>query len=316
MTDPSLPQAYGGPGWQPRKMSSREEMGRLWGSYGLDSEWRPLRSVLLHRPGPELAEAAEDPGSSLMLSAPDPVRAGDEHDGLARAYREKGVAVHFADPPGTPTPNQLFAADLMAMTPQGAIVGRPASETRAGEERWVARALGMMGIPILRSVSGRGVFEGADLIWLREDLALLASGLRTNGEGGAQVATTLKEMGVEVDRATLPPGTMHLMGQLRILDRDLAVGWPGGLPPDGAAAVEKAGFALHFIPDEEEARKGFALNVVTLGPRKILMPAGNPATRAFYEALGVECTPVEVGELGKAGGSIGCLTAVLQRDMG
>jgi arginine deiminase len=45
------------------------------------------------------------------------------------------------------------------------------------------------------------------------------------------------------------------------------------------------------------------------------MPAGNPVSQAFYEKLGVECLTVEVGELGKAAGSIGCLTGVLEREL-
>ena len=42
---------------------------------------------------------------------------------------------------GPATPNLMFCADLFVMTPQGAILARPASDVRAGEERWVARGL-------------------------------------------------------------------------------------------------------------------------------------------------------------------------------
>ena len=306
--------AYGGPGWRPRQTNLKEELGSLWSSCGLDSEWGVLRSVLLHRPGREMEGVAEDPEGTLMLEVPDPGTMQIQHDAMAQAYRAHGVLVRYVDPPTLPPPNQLFSADLMAATPEGVIVGRPASHVRAGEERWIARALADLGIPILRSVGGRGTFEGADLMWLGPTRALLAQGLRTNAEGAAQVVSTLREMGVEVHETHLPPGTMHLMGQLRILDRDLAVGWPGRLPPDAVEVLEENGFAVHFLPDEEEARVGFALNVVTLGPGKILMPAGNPVSQTFYEELGVECTTVEVGELGRAAGSIGCLTGVLERE--
>jgi len=60
--------------------------------------------------------------------------------------------------------------------------------------------------------------------------------------------------------------------------------------------------------------RGMALNFVTLGPRRILMAAGNPVTLAFYEAAGVACQAVAVDELLKAAGGIGCLTGILERE--
>ena len=59
--------AYGGDGWQPRLKTTREELGTLWGACGLNSEWAPLRAVLLHRPGAELSASA-DPGAVNMLA--------------------------------------------------------------------------------------------------------------------------------------------------------------------------------------------------------------------------------------------------------
>lgn len=314
MTSSDLPPAYGGPGWQGRQDHLRDELGTHWASCGLDTEWRRLKAVLLHRPGAELDAVAHDAEASLMLEPPDLGEVQAQHDALAAAYADAGVEVHYVEPPSLPPPNQLFAADLVAMTPEGAIVGRPASEVRAGEERWVARALGRLGVPVLRSVRGGGTFEGADLMWMGPRAALLARGLRTNGEGAAQVEATLEEMGVEVVQTPLPPETMHLMGQLRIVDRDLAFAWPGRFPEDAVRALEERGISVKFVPDREEARRGSSLNIVVLEARKVLMPAGNPRTRAFYEELGVECVTVEVDEIGKAAGSIGCLTAVLERD--
>jgi N-dimethylarginine dimethylaminohydrolase len=200
------------------------------------------------------------------------------------------------------------------MTPEGAILGRPASRVRAGEERWAARALSDLGVPILRSVRGDGTFEGADLMWLAPDTALLGLGLRTNQAGARQVQDTLKELGVRTVRTDLPPGTMHLMGQLRIVDHDLAVAWPGRLGDEAVHALKDHGFQVPFLPAEEEALQGSALNFVVLGPRDIVMPEGNPSTQAFYEGLGINCRSVEVAEIGKAAGSIGCMTGVLGRE--
>ncbi len=314
MSDLSSLPAYGGPGWKPRASSSRTELGSIWASCGLDSEWLPLKSVLLHRPGRELDDVVDDPEGALMRCEIDPSAISTQHDALAQLYRSKGIDVFYVEPPVTPPPNQLFAADLFVMTPEGAIVGRPASAVRAGEERWVARALADLGIPIIRSVGGGGTFEGADLMWLTPDAALVAEGLRTNTRGANQVEGVLEELGVRTFRTRLPAGTMHLMGQLRILDRKLAIGWPGRLPEDAVAALESCGFEVVFLPDDTEAQHSFAFNFVVVSEREIVMPSRNPQTQGFYEDMGITCHNVEVGEIGKAAGSIGCLTGILERE--
>jgi arginine deiminase len=314
MTHLSSAAAYGGPGWSPRTTSLRQEIGGAWSACGLDAEWSPLGAVLLHRPGPEL-EGTGDPDGAQMLDVLDADRARWQHDALSQAYRDAGVAVHYVEPPERPPPNLMFVADLLFMTPEGAILGRPASVVRSSEERFVARRLAELGIPILRTVRGTGTFEGADAAWLDPQTVLLATGLRTNAEGAAQVAGLLQEMGVAVVPVGLPYGAMHLMGQLRFAGRDLAVAWPGRVPYAAVEALRARGYTVLFLPDEGEAVRGMALNFVTLGPRRILMPAGNPVTQVFYEEAGIACQTVGVDELVKAAGGIGCLTGILQREL-
>jgi arginine deiminase len=304
--------AYGGPGWRPRAAALRDELGGVWGACGQATEWGRLDAVLLHRPGPEL-ERVGDPDEALMLERPDAARAGEQHDALAAAYRAAGATVEYVEPPAEPSPNLMFAADLFFMTPEGAVLGRPASEPRAGEERWVQRRLAELGVPIVRSVGGRGTFEGADAMWLDPGTVLLGVGLRTNPEGASQVASVLAEMGVEVVREAMPAGTMHLMGQLRIVDRDLGFYWEGRFSEQGLRVLGARGFRARPFPDLEEARRGFAHNFVTLGPRSILMPAGCPVSQAAYEAEGIGCRTVHVDEIVKAAGGIGCLTGILRR---
>lgn len=305
--------AYGGPGWSPRLTSLRQEIGTTWRACGVTSEWSGLKQVLLHPPGPEVAEIAE-PDQLQMLDTLDVDLARRQHDALSQAYRDLGVEVHYVESQETPPPNLMFVADLLFMTPEGALLGRPASTVRAGEERLVARRLADLGIPILRTVRGTGTFEGADAAWLDPQTVLLATGLRTNAEGAAQVAASLHEMGVTVVQVGLPHGSMHLMGLLRFGDRDLAIAWPGRVPHAAVEALRARGFSVLFLPDKREAKHGMALNFVTLAPRQILMPAGNPITQSFCEKAGLTCHAVEVGELLKAAGGIGCLTGILQRE--
>ncbi len=306
--------AYGGAGWRSRELSHREEIGSLWADCGLDSEWAPLRAVLLHRPGPELTAAQDDPDAALLLDNLDLGRAQAEHEAMAACYRDEGVRVHELDPEPPVSPNLMFCADLFVMTPEGAVLARPAAAVRAGEERWVARRLAALGVPILKTLTGRATFEGADLMWLDPETAVIGRGLRTNQAAIEQITALLAEIGVTVLAVDMPYGTMHLMGMLRIVDRDLAIAWPRRTPHAAVMALRDRGVEVAFLPDAEEAERSRALNFVTLGPRRILMVAGNPATQGFYESLGIACVATPASELAKAAGAIGCLTGVLARE--
>jgi len=305
--------AYGGEGWAPRETSLRNEIGTIWGQCGISNEWSTLKAVLLHRPDRELT-ASHDANEVQMLAQVDIEKAQQQHDAVAQTYTQSGVAVHYIDPSEAALPNQMFVADLFFMTPEGAILGRPASTIRAGEERSVARRLAALGIPILCSVRGQGTFEGADALWLDQRTVMLARGLRTNIDGAAQVTAILNQMGITVIPVDLPYGTMHLMGVLRFADHDLALVWPQRLAYTAVETLRRLGYQVYFLPHENEAVNGFALNFVTLGPRSILMPAGNPMTQQFYEDLGITCHSVAADELAKAAGAIGCLSGILERE--
>lgn len=307
--------AYGGEGWSPRTRPHAREIGEIWAACGIDSEWQPLKSVLVHRPGPELA-VSPDQINTCQLAAPlDLKKARTEHDNMVRIYTENQVDVQVMAPGPAILPNQLYCADLLAMTPQGAILARPASTVRAGEERWVARTLGTLGIPILKTLTGTATFEGADLMWLDPNTAVIGRGLRTNQAGIDQITTLLWEMGITALAFDLPFGTMHFMGMLRIVDHDLAVIWPRRTPHGLVTALKDRGFRIKLLPSEKEAISGMAFNFVVLGPGKIMLPAGNPETIAAYEAAGICCIPVQVEELQKANGAVGCMTGILHRKM-
>ncbi len=294
-----------------------DEIGSLWAACGIDSEWRRLTAVALCRPGAEIA--VEDIDASQFLDALDPGRAQAEHDALADAYRAEGVEViavgEVPRPKLQPWPNRMFCADLMVMTPQGAILGRPASTVRAGEEVAVAAALAHARVPILKTLTGQATFEGADLMWLDGETAIIGCGLRTNRQAIDQIATLMAEIGCGLIAIDLPFGAMHLMGMLRIADADLAIAWPRRTPHAAVMALRERGYQVAFLPGEDEALSNRALNFVTLGPRRILMPAGNPGVRGFYQGLGVEVIETPMGELRKAAGAVGCLTGVIGREM-
>ncbi|MGI9411058.1 MAG: dimethylarginine dimethylaminohydrolase family protein [Hyphomicrobiaceae bacterium] len=305
--------AYGGQGWSQRTRDHCDELGSIWASHQIDSEWASLKSVLLHRPGEELLVAGNDPNSVQMLAPVDLARAQSEHDQLAETYRSLEVDVHYVEPAGRCPPNQMFCADTFVMTPVGALLARPASTVRAGEERWVQNRLAALGVPIARSLTGTATFEGADLMWLDSETAIVGHGLRTNDEAIAQISTFFEQIGCRLIVVDMPVGTMHLMGMLRIIDKDLAVAWPRRTPFRAVRALEELGFEVVFLSDGDEQDRNRAINFVTLGPRKVLMVGGLTEFENWLERLGVECITTATDELSKAAGNVGCLTGVLQR---
>ena len=306
--------AYGGEGWTSRPRSHGEEIGNLWASCGQNSEWSLLKAVLLHRPGDELTAGGE-PNAALQLGPLDVAKARAQHDDLADAYRQQGIDVHYVEHDQPVTANQMFCADLLFMTHQGAILARPASAQRAGEERPVAARLAALGIPILKTLTGDAVFEGADAMWLDDHTVAIARGLRTNQAAIDQISHVLGEIGIEALAVDIPFGTMHLMGMFRIADKDLAVCWPRRTPHNLVMALKQRGFEVVFIPDEFEAQRNRAINFVTLGPRRILMVGEAPQARALYEHHGITCLTTPAGELSKAAGAVGCLTGILEREL-
>ncbi|MCK5311876.1 MAG: amidinotransferase [Desulfobacteraceae bacterium] len=312
LEDLSKKAAYGGDNWIGRNLSSKEEIGKLWADCGICNEYSKLEAVLLHTPGEELLSVS-DPELFHMLESVNLEKAQKEHENIKQAYKNIGVKVYDLKPQYLPPPNIMFLADLFFMTPEGAILARPASNVRAGEEVHVARTLADLNVPVLKTIRGNGTFEGADAAWINSETVIVGRGLRTNDSGVSQLTSILNEMGVDVIVVDLPYGTMHLMGMLRFLDENLAVAWPKRIAYSAVKVLKNNGIHVEFIPDEIEAISGMALNFVTTGPKRILMPQNNPKTQTLYQSLGVECHTVSVDELMKATGAVGCLTGILKR---
>jgi N-dimethylarginine dimethylaminohydrolase len=303
----------GGEGWQPCADTFVEAMPKVWGDWGVSSEYGRLRAVLLRRPGAEI-DAVTDHNAALWLDAMEPDRARAEHDALAEVYRENGVTVHYVDNGRLDKPNSHFVRDMMLMTPEGAIVARPASRQRAGEERFVAEALGRLGVPVLMTVHGEGTFEGADVALAGPELAFLAEGQRTNAAGADQVEWALCQVGIrQVVRVRLLPPyiTVHLDGVLSLVDRDLALVHPQRTPAQVLEALRDHGFRLLKVPPEDRYAPS---NGVALAPGRLVMPAGNPHTKRLLEEAGCTIVEVDIKEILKSGGAIHCMTGFLRRD--
>lgn len=307
-----LPSTLMGPGWRHRTRSHRDEIaaGGVWGACGVGSSSAPLTGVILTWPGDELAFEGT-PADWLMLERPDLAQMRVEAEAIAGFYAQHGVDVRWIRPQTPAPPNLIFACDLFFMTPEGAILARMAAEQRAGEERFAAETLAHTGIPVLMTPTGSATFEGADAIWLAPTVVLVGVGRRTNEDGYRAVRRVLAGQGVGAVAVDVPPHVQHLLGALNPVDRDLAVTWRA--PRELVALLDANGVAALDFEDNDEVEIGRSLNFVTIAPREIAMPAGNPRTQERLENAGVRCHTLEISQYLRAAGGLGCLTGVTAR---
>jgi N-dimethylarginine dimethylaminohydrolase len=237
-----------------------------------------------------------------------------EHQLVVDALTALGVVVEYLDAP-TCTPNLHFVQDLFVMTPFGAVVGRPASKVRAGEEVFAAKALAAIEVPIVATVCGTGTFEGADLAYLSPDLAIIAVGRRTNVEGARQVAHALGVAGVRVEQVPMPAARRHLDEVISIVSEDTAL-----VSRDAPAVTRQVlranGFALVDVPIEAASTDARGINLIVIERGLVLLPAGSPRLTETLAGLGIRSVEVPIPEISNTGGGVHCLLGVLLRSDG
>lgn len=251
----------------------------------------------------------------------DPAALHDQVSALADCYRQLGIQVRWLDvrsPDGAagdgPWHNLVFARDLFLMTHQGAVVARMGGAVRAGEERHAARTLASLDVPVLRTVSDDGTFEGADALWARPDTLLVGLGRRTNAVGARQLAECLAPSGVRVIPVRLPRNVQHLLGILQFVDRDLVV--LRGTLVDGPLrrVLADLGYSMVELDEDAEVARGQAMNFVTVAARAVVLAEDAHRSRQRLERAGLTVAALaRVDVLRKAAGGLACATGILSR---
>ncbi len=287
--------------------------------WGVVTEYAPLSSVLLYRPGIELANHPE-PAAIQHLAPIDHSSLMREFDAIITTYLALGITVNLID--DTPITadqsyryNMMYCRDLFFMTPQGVIMANMANDTRSLEPVYAARMLQSLGIPLLHTVSGVGRFEAADAIWLREDLVLMGVGNRTNRQGYEQVATILAKFGISsVSVPSFQTYTQHLLGTLQVVDRTLALVRHEIADASITSLLEEQGFTVICIPEHWEVRMRQAMNIVTVAPRSIIMTNGCPVTKEHYLNAGLTVVAeLELTQMMAGAGGLACATGIICR---
>lgn len=314
--------AYQGKGWAQRISGMSEEIADdcgIWAPMKVDSEYKRLKAVLLYCPGKEL-EAIKNPNDVQHVGRISPAKIEKEYRSIISVYEKLGIKVYLIDPRsfganGKPDKyNLMYVRDLFFNTPEGAVVARMASRVRAGEEKYAASALAAMGVPVNRTVAGKGLFEGADALWLSPRTVMCGIGNRTNREGYSQLRAMLEAQGVEAVPVELPRTVQHLLGLVQIVDVDLALVRTQSASSEITCILKKKGFSIVPVPETDEVRIRQGMNIVTVAPRSVIMPRGCPGLKRIFRKAGI-CVAAEAGisQLINGAGGLACATGILSR---
>ena len=305
-------EAIPGERWFPKESNFEDDMNEYWGDWGVSSEVDTLKAVLIRRPGKEVEDF--DPDAVRFSDEPlDVELMRKQHDNVAQVYKDFGAKVYYVEEQREDRPNAVFCRDLMFMTPEGAILTRPGMAARRGEERYVAQALAKYGVPILKTVAGDGMFEGANAMWVDRHTCVVSTGVRCNRSGYEQVKHELERMGVEVYHMQQPYSNIHIDGLMNPISHDKVLIHASQVPYDIIDMLKKKGYEILEAPSQSEVRERFACNFVALEPNHIVIAEGPVRTIELLEKLGVKVETVDVSEITKGKGSLHCITAFLKR---
>lgn len=287
--------------------------------YGLSSEYTRITGVLLYQPGPEVG-SHPDPAAIQQLRSIDYPVMEREYAGIMETFTRLGIRVETIDPAPMDGErdyqyNMMYCRDLFLMTPRGAIMAAMANRGRRREPAYAARTLERLGVPILHTISGEGRFEGADALWLSEQLLIVGVGNRTNREAFDQIAATLSPHGVTcIPLPSTQTRTQHLLGSLQLVDLDLALVRGEIIDPAVVSFLRQRGITVIHIPENREVREQQAMNIVVTAPRTVIMTAGCPESRELYERAGLTvAAEVAISQLINGAGGLACATGIIAR---
>jgi N-dimethylarginine dimethylaminohydrolase len=243
----------------------------------------------------------------------DPAAARREWRAVKSAYQSLGYDVLVME--GSPDfPDLVFAANQSMPfcageqhTPR-AILSRMAKPERRGEVALMDAFLRRRGFQT--HALSAGEFEGTgDIVCHpRRALAWAGHGFRSRRETLENVAAIARIRLIPLK--LVDERCYHLDVCLMPVNEETAFACRAAFDEESWARLT-AGFANLIEADENETMHGFALNGHCPDGKHLLLPAGNPKTRAAAQRLGLTVHELSTREFQKSGGSIFCLKNML-----
>jgi N-dimethylarginine dimethylaminohydrolase len=274
-----------------------------------------LRRVLVNRPGERFGAAHETEGA-FYEEAVDLPLAQAQHDALVAVLEASGAVVEQLG--SEAGPDSIYTYDPAFVCEGGAILLRSGKAIRQAEAPAMGEWFERHGIPVLARLEAPALADGGDLLWLDSRTLVIGRGFRTNEAGARAIETAVAPYVDSVHVVDLPIDRgadycLHTLSLISMLDRDLAVVSLPLMPVHLYALLRERGVELIEIAEEEW--DSLAPNVLALGPRDVVLLAGNEGTSKRLSSAGCRVQAIEGSDVAiKGSGGPTCLTLPLQRD--
>lgn len=233
----------------------------------------------------------------------------DEYQQLLDAYAEAGVQVEQLTPQESMT-NSVFARDFGGCVKEGYILGSFKEPLRYAEHAAYEEKMAELGIPKILEVK-KGLFEGGDFAFLRENIIAVGIIERTNMEGFNELKAGLEPLGYQVYPVPADSRYLHLDMCFNLVDDNLAVAYEEGLPTEFKELLNKLEIEIIKVPEEAIFQHG--CNLESLGQHRVLSLKQNKDVNNALREHGMEVIELDISETLKAGGGPHCMTFPLHR---
>jgi N-dimethylarginine dimethylaminohydrolase len=226
-------------------------------------------------------------------------------EAVVATYEQLGHRVDILDAaPGLP--DLVFTANAGLIVGDRVLLSRFRHPERSGEERVVRAWFESAGY---ESTPAQWWNEGEGDLLLTREVVLAGHGFRTDRRAHDEVAEFAGRPILSLE--LVDPRWYHLDTALAVLDAHAgSIAYhPAAFAPSSRRLLRER-FPDAVIADEADAL-AFGLNASSDG-RHVLLASGAPALAGQLADRGYVPLPIETSELQKAGGSVKCMTLVIQ----
>lgn len=229
------------------------------------------------------------------VGAPDFATFVNQHDRYKAALRDQGLEIAELQALEA-FPDSVFVEDVALCLPQGAVLLRPGTPSRAGEVKASRDDLARIYADRLHSLQ-EGHIDGGDIMLTDRELIIGLSS-RTNRLGAGALEQIISPWGYRICCAPTPKGVLHFKSDSSYLGDNAVL-----CTPRLAATGVFDGYDVIETPSGEVgAANALRINDV------VFIPSGYPETQRVLSNRGYAVETIDISEAAKLDGGLSCMS--------